>query len=64
MTENQNQVLEEQEKETQRFLELNTKEERTEEEDAELEELKSNYGKKVQKKFGEYHYQLKRDQEL
>lgn len=62
-TGNQDTVLEEQEKETQRFLELNSKADRTEDEEKELQDLKTNYGKSVQKKIGQMHYKLKTAEE-
>ena len=48
-----------------RFFELNKKEDRTEEEDSEMKELKDRYGKRVQKKMAEFTYQVKeRDERL
>lgn len=54
-TENlEKEVLEEQDQETKRFLELNQKADRTEEEESELKDLKANYGKKAQEKIKGY----------
>jgi len=63
LTANQDTVLDDQEKETQRFHELRQKEDRTEEENTELKDIEANYGKKVQGKLKEYHRKMKVNEE-